>query len=261
MAKKNKRAKTGKPARKISGPISSSSDEKSSLKAETVAVAKAKVIRHTASNVPVVVNTDLLSVSAIVLALATGIAVLLGIASFALPGGSEAVPAMGGVLQANVPPGTARWVFFLDTLFPIAFGSGLAIFATSFQSRGNRPLVRLILTALLVGVVADFSENALVFRALTGGDTLSLQWPITVVKYAVIAFAGVMMSAIVFGNGMLGRAVVVVLRYVFPILIAALVAGIGGRTGADIVGASFPLALLLLAVYANNLSASDKDQG
>ena len=199
-------------------------------------------------------SQNLLRLASFLLAIATGIAVLFAICMAFLPGGIDAVPAMGGVLKATAPLQTAQIVFFLDILFPITFGAGFALLATAFQSRGNRPLIRMILSALLFVVLADFSENALVFKALTGGETYAVQWPLTVIKYALLALSAVLLSCVTTVQGTLGKIVIIFLRFIFPISIAALVAGIGGRIGSDVIGATFPFGLLLLAIYANMLS-------
>jgi len=192
------------------------------------------------------------------LAIATGIAILLGAVMVFLPGGYDAVPAMGGVLNATVPIQTAQVSFLLDILFPITFGAGFALLANAFQTRGNRPVVRMILTALLFAVLADFSENALVFKALTGAETHAVQWPLTVIKYATLGLAAVLLSSVMLKRGLLGDICLIFLRYVFPVSVAILVAGIGGRIGSDLVGASFPVGLLLLAIYALTLSRYGK---
>lgn len=202
------------------------------------------------------VNSGLLLNASVLLAIATGIAILFAIVMAFLPGGIDAVPAMGGVLQATAPLKTAQIVFFLDILFPITFGAGFALLATAFQTRGNRPIVRMIITALLFVVLADFSENALVFKALTGGEIYPVQWPLTVIKYAMLGISAVLLSAIIVVSGVLGTIAMLFLRFVFPISIAILVAGIGGRLGSDLVGATFPLGLLLLALYANSLAST-----
>lgn len=202
------------------------------------------------------VSSELLSNASVLLAIATGIAVLFAFVMAFLPGGVDAVPAMGGVLQATAPMKTAQVVFFLDILFPITFGTGFALLATAFQTRGNRPIVRMILTALLFAVLADFSENALVFKALTGGEIYPVQWPLTVIKYAMLGISAVLLSTIMVVSGFMGTLAILFLRFFFPISIAILVAGIGERLGSDIVGATFPLGLLLLALYANSLAST-----
>lgn len=202
-------------------------------------------------------NHEMLKTASILLSIATGIAILFALIMAFLPGGNDAVPAMGGVLQATAPLQTAQIVFALDILFPITFGAGFALLATAFQKRGNRPVVRMILTALLFVVLADFSENALVFKTLTGGETYEVQWPLTVVKYALLGLSAILLSSIIIVNGALGMLAMIFLRFVFPISVALLVAGIGGRMGGDIVGATFPIGLLLLAVYANTLSSDE----
>ena len=203
---------------------------------------------------------NLLLNASTLLAIASGIAILFALVMAVLPGGKDAVPAMGGVLEANVPLETAQIVFFLDILFPITFGAGFALFATAFQTHGNRPIIRMILTALLFVVLADFSENALVFKSLTGGQTLAIQWPLTVIKYAMLGISAVLLSFIMVIKGIMGTISMLFLRFVFPISIAVLVAGIGGRIGSDVIGATFPLGLLLLAIYARQQSLIGRQQ-
>lgn len=200
-------------------------------------------------------SSNLLSNASLLLAIATGIAILFAVVMAVLPGGQDAVPAMGGVLEATAPLKTAQVVFFLDIVFPITFGAGFALLATAFQTRGNRPIVRMILTALLFVVLADFSENALVFKALTGGDTLAVQWPLTVVKYSMLGISAVLISSIMVIKGIMGIVSMLFLRFFFPLSIAILVAGVGGRMGSDVIGATFPLGLLLLAIYSKMLSS------
>lgn len=197
--------------------------------------------------------TNMLAAQAsILLSIAAGIGILLGFAALGLPGGREAVPTIGGVLYSVAPIETARIVLALDTLFPVFYGAGLAVLATSFKTRGNRPLVRLILTTLLVVVVADFSENALAFGVMAGEPISPFMFPLTVIKYASIAFASVMLSSVAPRDGGFGWVVHILLRYIFPVLIALLIAGVGGNVVREIVGASFPVSLLLLALYAGD---------
>ncbi len=200
-------------------------------------------------------SSALLTQAAMLLSIATGIGLLLGLAVFGLPGGREAVPTMGGVMTATAPLQTAQIVLALDTLFPLFYGAGLAVLVTCFKTRANRPIVRIALTALLVAVVADFAENALAFGVLSGGAVSPFFFPLTVIKYASIAFAGLLVSSIAPRDGALGMIVHGLLRYAFPVLIALLVSGIGGELVRMIVGASFPISLLLLALFASERSA------
>ncbi len=200
-------------------------------------------------------NQQFLSTASVLLAIATGIAILFGLAMFYLPGGVDAVYAIGGIVSGEVPVQTAKIVFLLDTLFPITFGAGFALLATAFQMRGNRPLVRIILSAILIAVIADFSENALVFKLLMGQETSALVWPLTVIKYATLGFASVLLSAVIYHIGFLGKLCLLFLRFVFPVSIAVLVSGIAGKIGSDIIGATFPVGLLLLAIYAATLAS------
>ncbi|MEM9277871.1 MAG: hypothetical protein AAGA76_04810 [Pseudomonadota bacterium] len=200
------------------------------------------------------VNHFLAGQASILLALAACIGISLGIAMFALEGGREGVPAMGGILDVQIPKQSAQIILLLDILFPVSFGAGFAVLATSLQSRGNRPLIRLIMTTIMVVVTADFFENALVYNTMTGDEPYLLRWPLTVIKYAGLAFAGLMLSAILPVHGIIGQLVHVITRYIFPLGIAVLVSGLGGLQIADIVGVSFPVSLLLLSVYSAQLS-------
>lgn len=193
-----------------------------------------------------------LSIASTFLSVAFGISVLMGLVMAFLPAGMDAVAAIGGVLSARVPQETGQIVFLLDTLFPIAYGAGFAFLANAFQTRGNRPVIRLFLTALLVVVMADFAENALVFRAFAEGETSSMQWVLTVLKFSTLAVCAALLSAIIMQGTLLGRATTLFLRYVFPISIALLLSSIGGRMMSNIILAMFPLGLLLLAIYALN---------
>ncbi|MDJ0613971.1 MAG: hypothetical protein QNJ29_09860 [Rhizobiaceae bacterium] len=209
-----------------------------------------------------VINHQLAQQASILLAIAAGIGVLMGLVLAFVPGGETAIMATGGVLEANaqiadVPKTTAGLVLGLDTLFPVFFGGGLAVLVTSIQSRGNRPLVRLILTALLVAVLADFAENSLVYKLLTGEGESSFQWTATVIKYASIAFAGVTLATVLPITGALGHLAHIAIRYVFPIGIAVLLSGIGSDVLKHIVGASFPAILFILAFYAGQLSGEE----
>ncbi len=199
-------------------------------------------------------NKPILGQASVLLFIATALAVLLGAAMFTLLGGREGVPAMGGLIDAQVPLLPAQVIFLLDTLFPVFFGGGFALLATGLQTRGNRPLVRLVLTAILIAVISDFIENSMVFRTMSGQEPPAIRWSFTVVKYAGLAFAGVMISGILPKIGKLGYLSHFLVRYLFPISVAFLVSGFGGESIRDLVGISFPLALLILGLYARKLS-------
>jgi hypothetical protein len=198
----------------------------------------------------ILVKKRLLGVSSILFSIAVGLTILMGLVIAYLPDGREAIMAMGGMLQATAEERTARIVFLLDILFPISFAAGAALLATAFQVRGNRPLVRLFLFALLIAILADFSENSLVYQMLLGSESITSQWSITVIKYCMLGFSGVLLSVIIRPGGFLGNLCILILRYVFPLAIAVLLSGLGGVKVAEIIGAGFPVLLLLLAIYA-----------
>ena len=197
------------------------------------------------------------SYASLSLFIATGIAILFGVIMVLFEGGKDVVPAMGGVLPPDgldVPYKTSQLVFLLDILFPISFGSGFAFLAVSHKVSGNSEIVKMIILILFLVVVSDFSENALVFSTLKGGDTLLVQWPLTVLKYSLLGFSAVLMSSLIKQTNLLSKLCILFLRFVFPLSVAALVSGIGGRVGSDLVGATFPLGLFLIALYARQQS-------
>lgn len=202
------------------------------------------------------INKSMAGHAAFLLGIATCIALALGFAMFGLEGGRVGVPAMGGVGDVQIPLHSAQVILFLDIIFPIAFGSGFALLTTSMQSRGNRPLVRLILTAVLVAVVSDFLENALVYSTMIGEEPYLLRWPLTVVKYSGLAFAAVMLSAVMPIVGLAGNLVHLLIRFVFPLAIAVIISGLGGQAMADAAGATFPVTLFMMAIYARQLSST-----
>ncbi len=204
-------------------------------------------------------NEYLLSSASYLLAVAAGLAFLFGATMFMAPGGREAVAVMGGVLDATAPELTNRWVFMLDTLFPIFFGGGLACFIAAFNSTANRPLVRVALTILVAAVLADFSENALAFQLLNGEEVFPVQFMFTSIKYAGLGLAGVITATLINADGNLGKIVWGSLFILFPLLASLLVSGIFGSTGREIAGSFFPFILLLLAVYANRLATANDD--
>lgn len=196
------------------------------------------------------VKKRLLGVSSVMFAVATGLSILMGLVIFYLPDGKDAIMAMSGMLQATADERTARIVFLLDILFPISFGAGAALMAAAYQIRGNRPLVRLFLIALLVAILADFSENSYVYQMLLGSEPATAQWSLTVIKYCLLGFAGVLLSVIIKPVGFLGNLCILILRFVFPVSIAVLLSGLGGVHTTEIIGAGFPVLLLLLALFA-----------
>ena len=201
-------------------------------------------------------NTHFLSSASYLLAVAAGLAFLFGATMYMAPGGREAVAVMGGVLEATAPETTNRWVFMLDTLFPIFFGSGLACFIAAFITNENRPLGRVALIVLVAAVLADFSENALAFQLLNGGGIFPVQFIFTSIKYAGLGLAGAITATLIDTEGNLGKIVWAALFIIFPLLAALLVSGIAGAPGREIAGSFFPFILLLLAIYANRLTTA-----
>lgn len=198
----------------------------------------------------------LLGHASVTLSLAAGFGFLMLLAALFLPDGISAVRATGGFPEGAVSQQSAQIVLTLDTLFPTFLFAGLALLVTGFQSRGNRPLVRLILTALLVVMISDLAENALVFIAVTGGEANAFQPTLTAVKYAVLAFAGIMLTALLPIKDSLGQFVHVLLRYAYPLGAAFLLSGLGGPVVRDVIAVLLPIAVLVLAIYSQQRADS-----
>jgi len=197
----------------------------------------------------------LLDKAAKLLYLAAGISVLMTIVALFLPRGMAAIEAIGGIPSGPVPQDTARWALLLDTLFPMFYGGGLAVFFASFRARGNGPLIRLILGAILFAIAADFLENGLAYPVMTGaGEPLAFQFSVTVIKFGLLTFAAVMGAAVLpdAANGF-ERLAKLLLRYLFPVSIAVLLSGIGGEIVRNITGLGFTISLVILGVYAQNM--------
>jgi len=185
-----------------------------------------------------------------ILLVAALVALAMGACMVLLEDGRAAVSAMGGVVEAQVPIFTAQIVLLLDILFPLAFGSGLMLFAHAFRSEENKSVIHMILLAMLVAVIADFTENSLAFKAMTGQGETFIKWPMTVIKYATIAFGGILLSALLPQETQFDKIVKLILRYIVPFNMALLICGVAGEFGRLYVGGSFPAILLTLSIYA-----------
>lgn len=217
------------------------------------------------------VQQNLSANASFVLSLALGALLLMAfLAGADINGGKAVIHAFGGnflVPPQGIPEEIFRVTILLDTVFPMMLGAGFAILLTSVQSRGNRPLVRMALSAILVGVLADFAENAVVFSALQGNPVSPFQIVFSVVKFAAFAFAGVIGSALIPVYGFFGKATHLLLRYVFPVAASLSIAkvntgelfGFTDEMLSGAIGICFIVTILTLAIYAMNLSEPDHD--
>ena len=218
------------------------------------------------------IRQDLARNASIVLSLAAGVFILMGMLVAAKVAGAEdALRAFGGnFLQApqNLVPDISRLVLLMDTLFPMLLGAGFAMLLSSVQERGNRPLVRLALTAVLVGVLADFTENALVFSGLQDNTVSPFQIIFSILKYGMFALAAVLASALVPVRGVMGWMVKLLLLFVFPFAAALSICKIGAINVFGIeekmitafIGVVFLVTILSLAIYAALLSEDDNSE-
>ena len=193
------------------------------------------------------VSRELIGHASVFLFVAALVGIALGFAKFGLEGGHQGVPAIGGMLDAQIPVGSANIIFALDTLFPMFLGSGFVLLATGLQSRGNPAMVRILLTVVAVAVLSDFVENSMVYKSLIGEGTNSMRWMFTVLKFAGLGFAGILLFIDSATGGAPGTSSYRLTRYVFPVSVAVLLSGIGGETVRDFVSAGFAIILVVLA--------------
>lgn len=216
----------------------------------TVTDIEPQVVPHTNTE-----RQELFGIAATILSIAAGIGVLIGVSTIFLPEGKEAVTAIAGLGISDVSSRSVQIAFLLDTLFPLFYGAGIILLVSAFQRRGNRPLVRLILTGLLFAVIADFAENGLVLSSVSGGEQSMLLWPLTVIKYGLIALVGILISSLLDRSEAFSSFISLLLRYLFPIAIGVLVSRLAGENIETLIGASFPILLFLLAAYSNSKSS------
>lgn len=213
-----------------------------------------------------VVKQSLALNASVILAMAAGVFILMMIMVIQqIPGAETAARAFGGDLfGAELSPisDIGRVFLFLDILFPMFLGAGFGMLVASRQTRGNRPLVRITLSVAVIAVLADLSENALVFSAMNTKAVPAFQIIFTVVKYAGFALAGVLASAILPVRGLWGWIVHILLRFVFPVVAALAISKIGAAeffgydqkiVSAGIAGC-FLTTILALAIYAAIMS-------
>ena len=186
------------------------------------------------------------------LSVAAAVGILMILFALVAPQGMEAIRVIGGVSAEPVAPATAKWAILLDIAFPLFYGSGLALMVGAYQTRGNRPLVRVILTALMLAVLADFAENAVAYSVMSGSEVPTLFGVLTFAKYGLLAWSGILLSVLIPGEASFGKFVVFLLRYLFPISIAVIVSGVGGDFARHLIGALFPVTLIVLSVFVTD---------
>ena len=250
MAKNGKKNKSGSGKKRIKVGNESFETVELGKEADSDTVSNDSIIVEPVSNSGFF-SGGTLSAASIVLTVAAGLSILMALLAANLPSGKEAVLAFAGFGLGSeaVPARTIQWLRGLDMLFPAFCAGGLALFFSGFQKRGNRPIVRLVLLALLFAFIADMAENSAVMNLAgarnTGGMFLS-----TYAKYGLIVFAFVVGSAVVDTTSPLGKVVMLVLRFVLPIVFVVLVSGLAGTPMLALAALIFVLSLFLFAVFA-----------
>jgi hypothetical protein len=224
---------------KMSSPQTDTVTDTGKIVHETVKVAS---VEKPVSARSAAINRDFAGQSSFLLAIATGLAVLMAIAVW--------------YFRSNTPSGISlnSVMLVLGTLFPLFLAAGLAMLAVSIQARGNRPIVRIILTTLMLYLFIDFAENALLYALSDQSGYGGVLRVLAVIKWAGPAFAAILLSSILPKNGGLGMLAHLILRYLFPISVALIIASMDSNASQIITGLGVIISLVVLSAYATSLS-------
>lgn len=217
-------------------------------------------VRTKAISQPVNVRAELFGAASQILAVAS--LILLCMILFAIvskEAGISAVRAFGGLSSASQLEGIdAKLIggaLFLDILLPIAYGAGLALFAYAYNRSGMRPLVRLNAVLFIFAAGFDLVENLTILNSIGGDAPFAVHW-FTGLKYGLLAIAAVLLSVVIHGAGRLVKIAQLLLRYLFPLLVAALLSGLLPQNVQPIVTIVFLAGLLILCLVAYEKSVS-----
>ncbi|MFK5977325.1 MAG: hypothetical protein QM488_00365 [Rhizobiaceae bacterium] len=157
-----------------------------------------------------------------------GIAFLLAL-GFALisvlfPDGRQAVLTIGGLYRPDVAPEALKVAFLVDSAFVFFYSTGLICLAASFSYDANRSLSHILMLAILVLAICDISENRLIVDGYASTDGRApITSIITHVKYSLVAMIAIGISVLIPPCDRFNKFVAMLLRTLFPLLIAALV--------------------------------------
>lgn len=195
-----------------------------------------------------------------VLALAVAILALVIVAALVVDGGVVALSAMGGAYTGSAPEFAIRVALALDFLFPTAFGSGLMLLVIGLgrhsrqEGAGLPPAAILALVCLVVGVLADFTENGFAVSALRGNvHAVDALGAASIFKYGIISVAGPLTSSLIVARDGVARLVVLALRYLLPLDLALIVSNLV-PTFTQTAPLTFMLFLGLLALFARRVA-------
>ena len=146
----------------------------------------------------------------------------------ARPEGAQVLQAFGGLEIEGGGGSAVRIAYALDTLFPIFYGSGLAVFLSALSQRSNRPLVRILILAVLIAAASDLIENRYIYLYFRDGQALpDFVYGLTALKYGLLVLASAGLSALLPEPA--GRMLIWTLRFILPVAMALALAQFGGK--------------------------------
>ena len=176
-------------------------------------------------------------------------AAIIAVASIMLPGGKAAILALSGINSGSLLPNTLQTLTALDVIFPIYYCGSLMLLVTSLQVRKNRPLVRILLSVILIVAVSDFFENALVATGKSNSLAQAIQPVFSVLKFGALGLAAVLFSAVLPAIGKFVDVTRFLTRYAVPVGVGAIIYDL---VGVEHSGIAFELGgLLILATMVS----------
>lgn len=160
--------------------------------------------------------------------------------------GMTAAQLFGGLASGTAPEKLVQVAYALDLIFPFFYGAGLAAFAAAWSERGNRPFARILVLLVMIAAAADLIENRYIALE-AAGDGIRPVWiaAFTMLKYGLLAIASAGLSTLLVARNSYYQIVVFLLRFAMPVLVALMLANVGGD----------PLRGLTLLLFAVMLGA------
>ncbi len=172
------------------------------------------------------------------------------------PHGETALRTIGGMRPDQLPDvDMFRWALLLDLSFPMIYGTG--VIALIIGTGGRSVLVLPAVLFALFGVLFDLAENAtLTARFLHGSAAMDATYVLTIWKYCSLSVAGIMLTAFLPRVGLVDQLVLVVLRFVAPLLVAFALSGLFAPVGEIGLSLLLVVAIVGLALIAKRLAGT-----
>lgn len=141
-----------------------------------------------------------------------------------------------------------RLAYALDTMFPLFYGSGLIVFLTALSGGQNRPLVRILILAVLIAAASDLAENRYIYLFFRDGQVMpAFVSGFTALKYGLLVLSSAALSALLPPREGAFKFLLWILRFALPISIA-LAFGEFGESGTALEKFITGLPMLLFTV-------------